>query len=226
MTGRVLVVEDDEAIAVGIVDRLRAEGYDAASETNGTTALARAREEHWNLLILDLMLPGLDGISVCRELRSSGSDVPILMLTARSELDERVRGLRTGADDYLTKPFEVEELLARVEAVLRRVGSGATTHPSYRIGLHALDLKRRELVGPNGRTQLAKYEYRLLKYLCEHRGETVDRETLLVSVWGYGSALETRTVDQHVVYLRKKLGDSEHQLIIRTIRGHGYRLEG
>lgn len=224
--GRVLIVEDEPAIAMPIRDRLESEGLEVAFEAAGDAALDRLRSECFDAIVLDLMLPGMDGVRVCRELRSAGDTTPVLMLTARGQTVDKVTGLRAGADDYLTKPFEMIELVARVEALLRRGGS---TEPrprlsAYRIGPFTLDLKRQELRRADEVTQLSTQEFKLLKYLYEHAGEVVARDELLSAVWGYDESTYTRTVDVHVAWLRQKLDDRERQKLIRTVRGRGYRL--
>jgi len=220
----VLIVEDDLAIAMGVQDRLTTEGYHAEYVADGDEGFRWAVSGAWDLLILDLMLPGRDGLSICRDLRARGVDAPILMLTARDDITDKIVGLKMGADDYLTKPFEVLELLARVEALLRRRSKARPTRTTYTVGTFELDLRRRELIGEGEPISLGMYEFKLLRYLCEHRGDVIDRDEILKSVWEYETAPFTRTVDLHIAYLRKKLGDSDRQELIVTVRGQGYKL--
>ena len=220
----ILIIEDEAAIAMTISDRLESEGYAASTATDGTTGLQAALSGTWDCVVLDLMLPGKDGISLCRELRDRGVDTPVLMLTAKDQTLDKVKGLKTGADDYLTKPFEMIELIARIEALLRRrhpLGPAATVYP---VGHYALDLRRQELRYNGITTPLSTQEFKLLKYFYEHRGEVLDRDELLNAVWGYDQSVYTRTVDVHVAWLRQKLGDSKSQSLIITVRGRGYKL--
>ncbi|MFW6293642.1 MAG: response regulator transcription factor [Spirochaetota bacterium] len=220
---RILIVEDEASIAMPIRDRLEAEGYAVVVEGHGDTGLERARRDRFDAIVLDLMLPGMDGIRVCRELRTGGLTVPILMLTARDQVVDKVAGLRTGADDYLTKPFDMVELLARIEALLRRSVAADPPPAAYAIGPFTLDLRRQELRRGDAVTALSGQEFKLLKYLYEHRGEVVGRDELLQAVWGYDESTYTRTVDVHVAWLRRKLGDRERQRMIVTVRGRGYK---
>ena len=220
---RILVVEDEPAIAMPIRDRLESEGYAVGLAADGTHGLRIARDS-WDAIILDLMLPGLDGLSLCRELRAHGSVTPVLMLTARDQTEDKVAGLRIGADDYLVKPFEMIELLARVEALLRRSSRPARSATSYVIGDFVLDLRHQELRRDGTATPLATQEFKLLRYLCEHGGEVLDRDELLSAVWGYDGSTYTRTVDVHIAWLRQKLDDSGRQSLIVTVRGRGYQL--
>ena len=226
MKGRILIVEDDSAIAMALQDRLRSEGYGVECVGDGLEGFKRSVVASWDLVVLDLMLPGKDGLEVCRDMRAKGVDTPVLMLTARDETVDKVVGLKMGADDYLTKPFEMIELLARVEALLRRRTGEPRTNDSYKVGPFEFDLRRQELRRDRQSIPLTTYEYKLLRYLCEHRCEVLDRDALLTAVWGYDAVPYTRTIDIHVASLRKKLGDSRKQELIVTIRGQGYKLAG
>ena len=221
---RVLVVEDDAAIAMAVQDRLESEGYAVTSVADGEDGLIQALAARWDLIILDLMLPGRDGLAICRDLRAAEVGVPVLMLTARSETVDKVVGLRLGADDYLAKPFAMIELLARVEALLRRRTGPARAADFHTIDGFVFDVRKGELRTGDDVIALTAYEFKLLRYLCEHRGEVVERDTLLHAVWGYDSVPHTRTVDVHVASLRKKLRDNRRQARIVTIRGLGYKL--
>lgn len=226
MKRRILIVEDESTIAMTLRDRLESEGYDPVIATDGEAGFHKATSENWDLLILDLMLPGRDGLELCRDVRAKSINTPVLMLTARDQTVDKVLGLKMGADDYLTKPFEMIELLARVEVLLRRRKRDAPGVTTYEIGDHVLDLRRQELRKDNESTPLSTQEYKLLRYLYEHRGEVLDRDELLDAVWGYDEVPYTRTVDVHVAWLRQKLGDSKKQELIVTVRGRGYKYAG
>jgi DNA-binding response OmpR family regulator len=220
---RILIVDDEPEIVRGLQDNLRFEGYQTSTAADGREALAVAASEAPDLILLDIMMPGLSGWDVCRELRSQGIDVPIIMLTARGEEGDRVRGLELGADDYITKPFSLRELLARVRAVLRRPG------PRHKVEEFAFGDAR---VRPRGRQAfkagrevgLTRKEFDLLVYLLEHRGEVVTRERLLDEVWGYERFPTTRTVDTHILRLRRKFeADPDRPAFILTVHGQGYK---
>jgi len=206
-------------------DLLAAENYTVESARDGITGLTRAAGEPFDLVILDVMLPGKNGFDVCRDLRQQGKDVPVLMLTAKSQLTDRVVGLKLGADDYLIKPFEPEELLARVEALLRRVKKGKLAPVlKYQFGNVEVDFERGD-VRKNGQPiSLAGKELELLRYLIDHRGQVVSRESLLEAVWQYQPGVSSRTIDVHVAWLRQKLEDTpQNPRHIHTVRGIGYR---
>lgn len=223
----VLIVEDDEAMSVALRDGFASEGYTVRAARDGEAALRAAREEPPDLLILDVMLPRLTGLDVCRELRAKGSAVPILMLTARGQEIDKVVGLRTGADDYVTKPFGFMELIARSEALLRRTGRGRGPG-ALRLGDLEIDFKRHEARrgGPGGRqVELSAREFRLLAFFASRRGEVVSRESLLDAVWDYRASTLTRTVDMHVAKLRKKIEpDPAAPRYLLTVHGLGYKL--
>jgi two-component system alkaline phosphatase synthesis response regulator PhoP len=225
---RVLVVEDEPSLQVTLRDRLEAEGYDVTVIGDGEAALESCARQPFDVVLLDVALPGRDGFEVCRELRARGTNVPILMLTARSQLVDRVVGLKLGADDYLTKPFEMAELLARLEALLRRAGPPRTAVAgSLSLGDVEVDFRGAEARRNGVRIELSNLELRLLRYLVEHRGEVISRERLLDEVWGYSSDVYSRTVDVHVASLRQKLetNPKRPQLIV-TVHGMGYKLAG
>jgi len=223
---RILVVEDEAAISMTIRDRLENEGCTVAVAGDGHQGFSKATAGDWDLIILDLMLPGKDGLEFCRDLRARGIRTPILMLTARDQTVDKVLGLKMGSDDYLTKPFEMIELIARVEALLRRTASPGNGSTWYPIGDYVLDLRKQQLRRSNTITDLSTQEFKLLKYLYEHRGEVLDRDELLDAVWGYDEVPYTRTVDVHIAWLRQKLDDSKSQRLIVTIRGRGYKFVG
>ncbi|MEI6876426.1 MAG: response regulator transcription factor [Spirochaetota bacterium] len=238
----ILLIEDEEGLVMTLGDRLRAAGYDFHAEHEGNSGYAKAVEGNYDLILLDVMLPGKNGYDICRDLRAAGVPTPILMLTARGLVFDRVLGLKLGADDYLCKPFEMSELTARVEALLRRpplpypasetasLGSQGGDNPANRgrveYGGFAIDFTR-GIVAREGRdTPRPAQEYKLIAWLTAHPGEIFSRERLLQAVWGYGSSVTTRTVDVHVAWLRQKLGDSgPAPRSIVTIRGLGYRFD-
>jgi DNA-binding response OmpR family regulator len=225
---RVLVVEDDEAMAVALRDGFTYEGYDVTVARDGEEGLRCARENPPELMILDVMLPKMTGLEVCKLLRGEGSQLPIIMLTARGQEIDKVLGLKLGADDYVTKPFSFMELMARVEAVLRRSQPGGLGHRSaYEFGDMTVDMDRHDATKGGKPVELTPREFRLLGYLLEHRGEVVSREELLDAVWGYDTIPFTRTVDTHIAKLRKKIEDdaSDPQHII-TVHRLGYKFVG
>jgi two-component system, OmpR family, alkaline phosphatase synthesis response regulator PhoP len=223
---RILLVEDETAFAIPMVDRLEAEGYSAELASNGVDGLARARRGPYDLILLDVMLPGRNGLDVCRDLRNAGVRTPILMLTARGEISDRVVGLKLGADDYLVKPFAVAELLARIEALLRRAGGREVGAGMFQIGDVRVDLERNEVARGEERIVLSRAELRLLRYLLERPGFVVSREELLERVWGMEGDMLTRTVDVHMGTLRKKLEpDARYPKYLLTIKGLGYKID-
>jgi two-component system, OmpR family, response regulator MprA len=220
-TGRVLVVEDDAEIADVLRRFLRQEGHEVRTAVDGEEALPAASEFVPDLVILDLGLPGLDGVEVCRHLRAGG-DVPILILTARTELDDRVEGLDSGADDYLMKPFERQELLARIRALLRRRpprGSASLT-----VGDLVLNPDTREVTRGDRRIELTNREFELLEYLMRNERLVISRERLLEEVWGYDPMAMTNTIDVFISNLRRKLEAGDEPRILHTKRGAGYVL--
>ncbi len=217
---RILIAEDEERLAAFLEKGLRANGFTATVVRDGPTALAIARDEDFDLLVLDLGLPGLDGMTVLRTIRAQGQRLPVLILSARDDVQDKVAGLEHGADDYLTKPFRFEELLARVRVRLRDEGTAEQT--VLREGGVALDLRtRRATVG--GRTvELSAREFTMLEVLMRHAGQVLSREQLLSHVWGYDFDPGSNVVDVYVGYLRRKLGKER----IATVRGMGYALDG
>jgi two-component system alkaline phosphatase synthesis response regulator PhoP len=225
MEHRILLVEDEQGLCLTLSDRLHKEGYDVEVASDGETGFNRAANEDFDLIILDLMLPKKSGFDVCRDLRQLGLATPIFMLTARDQTLDKVLGLKIGADDYLTKPFEMLELLARIEALLRRttkllMGSA----PTYHFGSIRVDSRRREVTRQGKIVTLSAKEFQLLSYLIENRAEVLTRERLLQEVWDYSSAPYTRTVDVHIAWLRQKLEDDPKQpQWIVTVHGVGYK---
>jgi two-component system, OmpR family, alkaline phosphatase synthesis response regulator PhoP len=227
MDKTILLVEDEPGLLLTLSDRLRSEGYTVETESDGPSGLTEAATGKYDLIILDVMLPGKGGLDVCRDLRQQGNTTPILMLTARGQVVDRVLGLKLGADDYLTKPFDMLELLARLEALLRRPAQTVGPSASYQLGDLRVDF-RSTTVWRDGKTlTLSAREFQLLRYFIEHRGETLSREELLRNVWGYEAMPATRTVDVHVAWLRQKLeSDPKRPRFILTVQGLGYRFAG
>ncbi|MGC9945089.1 MAG: response regulator transcription factor [Bryobacteraceae bacterium] len=222
---RILVVEDEPAIALGLEDDLKMEGYDVEVVADGRTAARRAREGGFDLILLDVMLPGKDGFEVCRELRRAGLRTPILMLTAKAQEEEKVMGLELGADDYLAKPFGTRELRARVKALLRR--SHVYTTDSCRFGDVEVDLGRGEVRAAGKAVDLTPIEFRLLSVLIRAGGRVLNREQLLDAAWGPGAFASGRIVDNHIANLRRKIEpDPARPRYLRNVRGLGYRFDG
>ncbi len=225
MSLRTLLVEDEPGLVLTVSDLLTEAGYLVESALDGQDGLEKALGGNFDLVILDWMLPRMPGIEVCRRLRESGQKCAILMLTARAEVSNRIEGLRTGADDYLVKPFHPEELLARVQALLRRFGKEERPHVStFSFADVCIDFERGEFVKDGRITPMGGKELQLLRYLITNRGETVTREELLQKVWEYSGDVESRTLDVHIAWLRQKLEDSpQSPRFIHTVRGKGYR---
>lgn len=220
MKTRILLVEDEPGLVLTIGDLLTAEGYEVSSAGDGVTGLLAAGDGHFDAIVLDVMLPRKSGFEVCRELRQKGVGTPVLMLTARAQVPDRVTGLKLGADDYLVKPFDPSELLARVEALLRRAGKT----PTFEFGDVTADFSRAEVRRAGEKVQLASKELDLLRYLIENRDRVVPREEIMRNVWEYASDASSRTIDTHVAWLRQKLEQvPQEPRHIQTIRGKGYR---
>jgi two-component system alkaline phosphatase synthesis response regulator PhoP len=225
MNSRILLIEDEPGLVLTLSDLLQAEGYTVDHAGDGITGLAKATGEPFDVIILDVMLPGKNGFDICRDIRSRGSDVAILMLTAKTQIIDRVVGLKLGADDYLTKPFDPSELLARVEALLRRARK-ENLRPvlRYQFGAVQLDFEKAEALKNGVAVSLAGKEMQLLRYLIDHRGKVLSRDELLQEVWEYQSDVSTRTVDVHIAWLRQKLeSNPQSPKHILTVRGSGYR---
>ena len=225
MSARILLVEDEPGLSLTLSDLLTNEGYEVEAAMDGPTGLDRAAHGAFDLVVLDLMLPRMNGLEVCRELRRRGKDVAILMLTAKSQLTDRVVGLKLGADDYLTKPFEPPELLARIEALLRRIKKdGLAPIASFQFDDVAIDFERNQVTRAGAPVALAAKELELLRYLIDRRGKVVSREELLEGVWEYQPGVSSRTIDVHVAWLRQKLEENpQNPRHIHTVRGVGYR---
>jgi two-component system alkaline phosphatase synthesis response regulator PhoP len=224
---RILLVEDEESLVMTLGDRLRAEGYEIEVAMDGERGHELGRRPDIDLILLDISLPGKNGFDICRDLRQEGVSTPILMLTARGQVIDKVLGLKLGADDYLTKPFDMMELQARIEALMRR-GRAVTPHTdAFVFGSVRVDFRSAEVIRDGERLDLSSLEFRLLRYFIEHRGALLTRNELLDKVWGYDATPTTRTVDVHVASLRQKIeaNPSQPELIV-TVHGMGYKFLG
>ena len=223
MKRRILLVEDEESLVLALRDRLLSEGYEVDVATDGDTAYEKASRGGHDLVLLDVALPGRSGFDVCRDLRAHGMQTPVLMLTARGQVVDRVVGLKLGADDYLTKPFETAELLARIEALLRRSRAmNAAPSEAYVFGDVEVDFRGAAVTRARRPVDLSGLEFKLLRYFVERRGALLTRDELLEKVWGYDAMPVTRTVDVHVAALRQKIGAE----FIITVHGLGYKFVG
>jgi two-component system alkaline phosphatase synthesis response regulator PhoP len=221
---KILIVEDEPDMVLGLKDNFEFEGYEVLTASDGASGLERARAHKPDLVILDIMLPKLSGLEVCKTLRTEGFSMPILMLTARGQEIDKVVGLELGADDYVTKPFSIREVLARVRAILRRTEGAKKRLARYHFSDVDLDFETHVASKGGGALELSPREFELLRYLIERKGETVTRDRLLEDVWGYASYPSTRTVDTHIAKLRAKIGDSGSEpRFILTIHGAGYK---
>ena len=223
---RILLVEDEPGLILTLTDRLESEGFDVDSAVDGKQGFEMAVAGKYDLIVLDVMLPKKNGYDVCRDLRQEGIATPVLMLTAKGETIDKVLGLKLGADDYLTKPFEVIELLARVEALLRRAPAhtNGRSHEAFRFGDVTVDFKRAEVTRDSRPVDLSAMEFKLLQHLIENRGVVHSRDQLLDAVWGYDATPSTRTVDVHIAWLRQKLeANPKHPNFIQTVHGMGYK---
>jgi two-component system, OmpR family, alkaline phosphatase synthesis response regulator PhoP len=229
MQCRILLIEDEPGLCFTLSDRLQKEGYTVDISNDGESGFHQATNQAFDLILLDLMLPKKNGYDICRDLRQMGLAIPILMLTARDQTIDKVLGLKIGADDYLTKPFEMMELLARIEALLRRVTrSYSTATPQvYQFGSVRVDFRKTEIWRGGEALAFSAKEFQLLHYLIDHKGETLSREILLKEVWGYTAIPFTRTVDVHIAWLRQKLEEDPKQpQWILTVHGLGYKFAG
>ncbi len=224
---RILIIEDEESILMGLEDDLGLEGYQVSGVRDGAEGLAMATEGAYDLIILDIMLPKMDGFDVCKQLRHSGIRTPILMLTAKSQEVDKVLGLELGADDYVTKPFSPRELQARVKALLRRAGPDTPTIERFSFGDVEVDFRKYEVTKGGTPVSLTVREFELLRHLIEHREGVVGRDTILEEVWGDDWDVFPRTIDTHIAHLRKKLEDDPASpRHILNVRGVGYRFAG
>jgi two-component system alkaline phosphatase synthesis response regulator PhoP len=224
MNPRILLIEDEPGLVMTLTDLFHAEGFDVESASDGETGLSRALSREHSLIVLDVMLPKKNGFEICRELRQSGVDTAILMLTAKTPVGDRVTGLRLGADDYLAKPFDSSELLARMEALLRRVEKRSRVPlKSFSFDDVEVDFERAEVTRGGRKVPLASKELQLLEYLVLNRDRVLPREEILHEVWQYDSEVNSRTVDVHVAWLRQKLDNPQNPKRIQTVRGKGYK---
>jgi two-component system alkaline phosphatase synthesis response regulator PhoP len=224
---RILVIEDEPQMLLGLRDNLELEGYEVQTAADGEEGLAKVASFAPDLVILDVMLPRKHGFDVCRELRARANATPIVMLTARSAETDKVLGLELGADDYVTKPFSITELLARVRAVLRRAGAQKPVTESVKIGDLEVDFKLHQARRGKGRIEFTAREFELLRYFVQHTGQVVTREQILNEVWGYEEFPTTRTIDNFVAKLRQKIEKAPHEPEhILTIHGSGYKFVG
>ena len=227
MTKRILVIEDEPQMLLGLRDNLELEGYEVVTASDGEDGLAKAISTAPDLVILDVTLPRKNGFEVCRELRARANPTPVVMLTARSQETEKVLGLELGADDYVTKPFSITELLARVRAVLRRAGGRPSGLERCRIGDIEIDFRTHQAHRGDQRIDFTAREFDLLRYLVAHTGQVVTREQILNQVWGYEESPTTRTIDNFVAKLRQKIEKSPHEPEhILTVHGAGYKFVG
>jgi DNA-binding response OmpR family regulator len=224
---KILVVEDEPNMVAGLRDNFEFEGYEVITARDGVEGLQRAMEESPDLVVLDVMMPRLSGLEVCRQLRAKRASIPIIMLTARGQEVDKVVGLELGADDYVTKPFSIRELLARVKAILRRTTVVPKDKDQHSFGDVEVDLQRCRVLRSGKALDISSTEFDLLKYFICHPGETLSRDRLLEEVWGYDNYPTTRTVDTHLVRLRQKLEpDPEQPQYFLTVHGTGYRFVG
>ncbi|HWC77117.1 MAG TPA: response regulator transcription factor [Blastocatellia bacterium] len=224
---RILVVEDEPAMVAGLRDNFEYEGYEVISAGDGVAGLDRALKDNPDLVVLDVMMPRMSGLDVCKQLKARRPSLPIIMLTARGQEIDKVVGLELGADDYVTKPFSIRELIARVKAVLRRVSAPATTTEVYRFSDVEVNTRSHEVKRAGKPVEMSAKEFALLAYFISHPAETLSRDRLLDAVWGYENYPNTRTVDTHIVHLRQKLEPNpEEPRLILTVHGSGYKFIG
>ncbi len=224
---RILIVEDEPAMVAGLRDNFEYEGYEVISAADGAEGLDRALSDNPDLVVLDVMMPRMSGLDVCKQLKAKRPSVPIIMLTARGQEIDKVVGLELGADDYVTKPFSIRELMARVKAVLRRVSPQAGAPEVYRFSDVEVNIRGNEVLRTGKPIELSSKEFALLAYFIAHPAETLSRDRLLDAVWGYDNYPNTRTVDTHIVHLRQKLEPNpEEPRFILTVHGSGYKFVG
>jgi two-component system alkaline phosphatase synthesis response regulator PhoP len=222
----ILLVEDEEALRMTLGDRLRSEGYAVDFAVDGDEAFKKVSQIPFDLIVMDIMLPRRNGFDLCRDIRQAGFAMPILLLTARDQIVDKVVGLKLGADDYVTKPFDTLELIARIEALLRRVPNVPSQGP-LQFGPIQVDLRGTRILKEGKAVSLSAREFQLLRYFVEHKGVTLSRDEILREVWGYDAVTSTRTVDVHVANLRQKLEmDAKRPQLIITVSGIGYKFEG
>jgi len=222
---KILIVEDEPNMRMGLIDNLEFEGYEVDFAVDGEEGLAKATSEKYNLILLDVMLPKFSGFDICKQTRAKGTQTPIILITAKGEEIDKVLGLELGADDYVTKPFSVRELLARIKAVLRRGAVESENGDEALIGRLHVNFKTYRAVVSGTEVQMSHKEYEILKYLWQNKNNTVSRDSLLNDIWGYEESPTTRTVDNFILKLRQKIEtDPNHPKIILTVHGIGYKL--
>jgi two-component system alkaline phosphatase synthesis response regulator PhoP len=227
MRTRILIVEDEPAMVAGLRDNFEYEGYEVISAHDGVAGLERALTDNPDLVVLDVMMPRMSGLDVCKQLKAKRPSLPIIMLTARGQEVDKVVGLELGADDYVTKPFSIRELMARVKAVLRRVSPPSVTPEVYRFNDVEVNIRGNEVRRAGTPVELSSKEFALLAYFVAHPAETLSRDRLLDAVWGYENYPNTRTVDTHILHLRQKLEPNpEEPRLILTVHGSGYKFVG
>lgn len=221
---KVLIIEDDESTLAGIVEILTAEQFDCESSESGSGGLEMALKNYYNIILLDLMLPGINGLDICKELRQRGNMTPVIMLTAKKEEIDKIVGFELGADDYITKPFSIRELLARIKAVLRRSNYDHTTKSEVEFGDVKINFKKQELFKAGEEKKLSTTEFKVLHFMIDHEGEVISRNQLLDEVWGYDAFPTTRTVDNYILSLRKKIeNDPSEPVHLLTVPKAGYK---
>jgi DNA-binding response OmpR family regulator len=221
---KILIIEDEESILMALTDDLALEGYEVSSASDGLEGLGMAKENRHDLIILDIMLPKMDGFEVCKQLRQAGVTTPVIMLTAKSQEMDKVLGLELGADDYVTKPFSPRELLARVKAILRRVKTAKEQMDAYSFGDVEIDFKKYEVKKKGKAVYLTTLEFSLIGFLIKHKDQVVDRSAILDGVWGQDVYVLPKTVDTHIGHLRKKIEDDPaNPKHIIGVRGIGYK---
>ena len=225
---RILLIEDESTLARTLADMLQSQGYVVDRRADGAEGLEAASEGFFDLILLDVMLPSMDGYEVCRNLRRRGVDTPVLMLTARGEVRDKIVGFKTGADDYMAKPFDTEELQLRIDALIRRASRAMDENlRTYEFGGLRVDFARGRIIRGSETIGLSDQESRLLEYFVENRRKVISRDTLLKEVWGYKAVPTTRTVDVHIVWLRQKIEENPKKpRYIVTLHGQGYRFDG
>jgi len=225
---KILLIEDEPGLILTLTDRLKAEGYSIESAKDGETGSTKAASNKFDLIVLDLMLPKKSGLDVCRDLRANQIATPILMLTAKGQITDKVVGLKFGADDYLTKPFDMSELTARIEALLRRsIKYEPSSNDTFEFSEIHVDFRKAEIKKGGQLIELSAQEFRLLRYMIEHRGATLSRDELLEHVWNYDDSITTRTIDVHLAWLRQKLEPNpKHPKYFITIHRLGYKFTG
>ncbi len=222
---KILIVEDEQAMRTGLRDNLEVEGYIVEEAEDGTIGLEKITNNNYDLIILDVMMPGISGFDVCKKIRTSGNLTPIILVTAKGEEIDKVLGLELGADDYITKPFSLRELLARVKAILRRTETLVEVRDEYTVGRLQINFLTFNAISNDKEVNLSHREFEILKYLVEHKNSTVSRDDLLTDVWGYENKVTTRTIDNFILKLRQKIeNDINHPKVILTIYGIGYKM--